>query len=171
MKKKWLMIICVLMVTVVLTGCGANDINTDEEFHASVDKAIEQSWRGGDVDAIFEELYNQYSSRYSVNQMDDYLQQRVEEIEEELFSKLYELDNKSEALKVESEDLLAQLENKADYDTYMTIYETFEKKAERMSVLDDEYQKTTDLYRMIEILEEIVELLQEIVTTLEEALK
>lgn len=170
MKKKWLMVICVLLATVILMGCGTNDINNDAEFHASVDKAIEQSWRGGDVEVIFEELFTQYSSRYSANKMEEYVEQRFDQLEEELFSRVDELDNKFEALRVESEDLMAQLENSVDYDTYVTINEKLEENYQQIEEIKDEFTETADVYRMIELYEELVELMQEVVTVLEEAL-
>lgn len=169
MKKIFLLVVLVSLLGVLMVGCGETyDIQNDTEFHGATDKAIEEAFRGGDVDAIFDGLYEEFSDRYSEEEMDEFAAVRMDKIQEAQEAKITELEQNITETAAKTTKYLEEASDKADY---KTMLKKIEKKEQELEKLEAEYQGTTDLYRMVELLEELVVIHEDIMGIVEEAVK
>lgn len=163
MKKTLLRVGIVCVLAVFLVGCGESyDIQTDTEFHAAADTTIEQGLRGEDT---FDELYETFSDRYSVEEMDEFVLEKYEVVETELMAKLDDLNQKLEEEFAKEDEYLKELEEIGDIAVYESLLEKFEQSEKRLEELDAEFEASEDLYRMIEILEEMITIYEDTMTT------
>ena len=166
------MVILVCLLAVFSTGCGETyDIQSDTEFHTALDEAIEQSLRGGDIEAIFNNLFENFSDRYSAEEMDEFAETRYTVIEKELLAKKNELEQKVMEYESKEDEYEKKLDSITDKAVYESLLEKNEKADKRYKELNEELEKTTDVYRMIEIQEEIVVLYKDFIGELEKATK
>jgi len=167
-------VLAILSMIMIATALGCEEeyqIETDEEFQQAVDNAVEDVFRAEIApEEAFDGLVEEYSDRYSDNQIIEYVEERLDEKEEELLGNIDTMEQRTNELEEKALGYVDELEKLVDVSTMKEIEEEVDSQLEQIEALSDELEATEDVYEMISILEEMESIFEDMVFTLEETL-
>jgi len=159
LKKLSYTVFIPLLVIMLLTfgaGCEKEEesysIETDEEFQQVVDETLERFFREEDTGAIYEELYEKFSDRYTEEEIYGYIETKVKEEEEELRAQEERLKQSKAELEEQVSDYKDQLEELSDQAAMEEVDEQLEPLTNWIENLEEEMEGTTDPYRSNELM-------------------
>ncbi len=174
-NKSHRLLIIILVAVLLISGAGCNneeekvyDIDTDEEFKQAVEASIERFFREENSDAIYNELYEEFSERYDEEEIHAYVSAIVEEEQELLHSQKDDLQQKINELEEQVDDYEEQLDELANTDTKQQMSEQTKPLVDWIDDLNKKIDETHDLFRKIELMEEMENTLKELSIMLEE---
>jgi len=174
-NKSHRLLLIILVAVLLISGAGCNneeekvyDIDTDEEFQQAAKANIERFFREENSDAIYNELYEEFSERYDEEEIYAYVSAMVEEEKELLRSQEDDLQQNINELEEQIDDYEEQLDQLANADTMQQMSEQTKPLVDWVDDLNEKINETHDLFRKIELMEELENTLKELSIMLEE---
>ncbi len=172
--RYFLMVLLTLFLLLPAAGCTSEEevyeMETDEEFQQAVENAVERFLRNDNPETILDDLYETFAERYSEEEIEEYVMEKVNEETEQVNTKLEELEQRVTEAETRANELKEKLENQADEKTLEDINEHLKPLYNWIEKLDTKIEEASDPGRIVELMEEKINTYNELSSIIEDKL-